>query len=307
MRTSSVASSEQGSQNTLDLAADSRLACYFLIQRSQFVYQHEASVAKEAVLARCDELPAALTDDMLSKFTINGALPITVESMKEMLSTAIAQMRGEMRTELQDLRVGGAMAAASPLSPSSDARYGMWMWGGRMHMVPQGWRLSSSISLKDTWLLWHFGHTADRIGPLRGLKKFDLVSQRQVILWSKTRQTMSAVARMMVDMGMMGTVQGMLTLSEAESAAFFDRAIVALMEQLKTGLTRGRARWMEMKAPTVYAVLLKSRKRRRAEEEEGGREEAGEEREGEGEGEGEGEEDGEGESEAAALLSRLNS
>ena len=44
---------------------------------------------KEAVLARCDELPAALTNVMLSKFTINGALPITVDSMKEMLSAAI--------------------------------------------------------------------------------------------------------------------------------------------------------------------------------------------------------------------------
>ena len=163
-------------------------------------------------------------------------------------------------------------------------------------MVPQGWTVPSSISLKRTWLLWHFGHAADRIGPLRGLKKFDLASPPQVTLWSKTVQTMSAVARDMVDMGLLGTMHGVLTFSEAESADFFDRAILVLTEQLKEGVTRGRSRWMEMKAPTLYALLLKSRKRRRDEVEEerneGEMEEGGREREESGEGEGE--ENGEG-------------
>ena len=266
-------------------------------------YRYSASM--RVVLQGCCSALCSPSLTRVSKFTINGALPITVDNMKEMLSAAITQMRGEMRTELQELRVEGAVATGSSHLPSSSARHGMWMWGERMHMVPQGWTLSSSINLKDTWLLWYFGHAADRIGPLRGLKKFDLISKRQVTLWSKTRQTMSAVAEMMVQMGMVGTVQEVLTLGETDSAAFFDRAIVRLMEQLKMGVTRGRARWMEMKAPTVYALLLKSRKRRRAEEEGGGREE-GEEREGEDEGEREEDDGSEEESHAATMLSQLN-
>ena len=264
---------------------------------------------KEAVLSRCDELPAALTDVMLSKFTINGALPITVDNMKEMLSTAIAQMRGEMRSELQGLRVDDAMAPGPSHQFSPDPRFQLWTWGERQHIVPHGWTLPSSISLKDTWLLWHFGHIADRIAPLRRLKKFDLNSPAQAVLLSKTKQTMKAVAKVMVEMGMVGTVQGVLTLSEADSAAFFDRAIVRLMEQLKTGVTRGRARWMEMKAPTVYALLLKSRKRRRAEAEANRRGEEEEEKE-EAErrmGAAAEEDEGGGDSAAAALLSQLNS
>jgi hypothetical protein len=245
---------------------------------------------KEAVLTRCDELPAALTEVMLSKFAINGALPLTVDNMREMLNAAITQVRGEVRSELQGLRVEGAVAADPSLSSSPDPRFQLWLWGGRQHMVPQGWTLSSSINLKDTWLLWHFGHIADRIAPLRRLRKFDLKDKRQVTLWSKTKQTMSAVAQMMVDMGMVGTVQGVLTLSEADSAACFDRTIVGLMEQLKAGVTRGKARWMEMKAPTLYALLLKSRKRRRAEMEEEAK--GGEEEVKEGENEGQGGEEG---------------
>jgi hypothetical protein len=175
-----------------------------------------------------------------------------------MLSAVVTQMRGEMRTEIRELRVEGAVAAEpSLLSASSDSRFQTWMWGGRMHMVPEGWTLPFSINLKDTWHLWHFGHIAHRIGPLRSLRKFDLASAPQVTLWSKTKQTMGAVAQEMVDMEMVTTVQATLTLSGADSTAFFDRAIVGLMEKLKVGVTQGRRRWMEMKIPTVYALLLK--------------------------------------------------
>ena len=269
---------------------------------------------REALLTRCDELPAQLTDVMLSKFSINGANPITVDNMREMLSAVVAQMRGEMRTEIQGLRVEGAVAAEpSLLSSSADPRFQLWMWGSRMHMVPEGWTLPSSINLKDTWHLWHFGHLAHRIGPLRNLRKFDLTTAPQVTLWSKTKQTMSAIAQRMVDMEIVRTVQEVLTLGEAESSAFFDQAIVELMEQLKAGITHGRRRWMEMKIPTVYALLLKTRKRRReeqeGEEENSGEREGREQREEEREGgiEGEGEREEEGESAAAALLSQLNS
>ena len=41
---------------------------------------------REALLTRCDELPAQLTDVMLSKFSIHGAHPITVDNMREMLA-----------------------------------------------------------------------------------------------------------------------------------------------------------------------------------------------------------------------------
>jgi hypothetical protein len=219
-----------------------------------------------------------------------------------------------MRSELQGLRVvDDAMGAGPSHQPSPDPRFQLWTWGGKQHPVPHGWTLPSSISLKDTWLLWHFGHIADRIAPLRRLKKFDLSSPAQVVMWSKTKQTMEALAKVMVDMGLVGTVQDVLTLNEADSAAFLDRAIVRLMEQLKAGVTRGRARWMEMKAPTVYALLLKSRKRRRAEAEvyrrgEEEQEEKEEEKEEAERGKGAaGVDEGGGDSAAAALLSQLNS
>jgi hypothetical protein len=222
---------------------------------------------KEAVLSRCDELPAEMTDVLLSKFSINGALPVTMDNMRQMLHEIIA----EVRTEILD--AAGTQAIPSLLSPSGDdPRFQLWMWGGKLRMVPEKWTFPST-NVKDTWNLWHFGHLTDRIRPLRFLKKFDLGSSRQVTLWSKTRGVMQAISQMMVDMGLVATREDVLTLSAAESSSFFDRVIVVLMEQLKAGSTLERRRWMELAIPTVYALVLKERgqrkrKRRELEEEE---------------------------------------
>lgn len=268
---------------------------------------------KEALLSRCDGLPAEVTNVMLSKFSINGAIPLTMDNMRDMLNAVVAQLRTEMR----DLHAGDTTALPSLISPPAHSPFDTWSWGGRLHPVPQGWILPSAINVKDTWHLWHFGHRACRIGPLRGLKKFDLSSGAQVTLWSKTRQTMQAIAQVMVDMQLVRTVKDVLVLSEADSSAFFDSAIVTWMNKLRAGTTQGRGRWMEMRIPTMYALMLKSRKRRREEgEADARREEEKEEEEGRtGEREEEGREEGkeeerEGEEEedstAAALLSRLS-
>jgi hypothetical protein len=246
---------------------------------------------REAVMSRCDQIPGQVKDVMMSNFSIEGALPVTQDFMRDVVNAAIAQLRADIR----DRQAADTAAAAQPslIPASTDPRFQLWMWGGRMHMVPQGWTLSSSVNVKDTWNLWHFGHVTARIGPLRGLKKFDLTTDAQVTLWSKTRGVMQAIAQMMVDMQLVATLQAVSTLSAAESSAFFDQAIVEWMEKLKPGSTQGRGRWMEMKIATIYALMLKTRKRSRAEMEEGGG--AGQQEEGE----------GEQDSTAAAVLSQL--
>jgi hypothetical protein len=117
------------------------------------------------------------------------------------------------------------------------------------------------------WNLWYFGHLADKIRPLRCLKKFDLASGAQITLWAKTSGVMKAISQVMFDMKLVAAVEDVLTLAAADSSAFFDRAIVQLMEQVRSGSTQERGRWMEMSVPTLYAHVQKARKRRREEEE----------------------------------------
>jgi hypothetical protein len=119
---------------------------------------------REEVLSKCDGLPTELTNVMLSKFSINGAIPLTMDNMREMLSAVVSQLRAEMREVL----AVDSVAQSSLIPPSPSSRFETWNWKGRFHMVPPGWTLPSSINVKDMWHLWHFGHLADRIAPLRG-------------------------------------------------------------------------------------------------------------------------------------------
>jgi hypothetical protein len=237
----------------------------------------QTAVLKDALLAKCTELPAELANVMLSRFSINGAIPVTIDDIKILLNNAVNQLR----TELRD-----AIPATTTSSPSpnqltdvdADPRFQLWTWKGRMHMVPEGWQLPST-DVKATWNLWYYGHVQDRIRPLRHLKKADLQGSTQITQWSKTNGVMGAIAATMVEMKLVETAEGVARMSATESAAAFDGAIVQLMEKVKAGSTRGRGRWMEMSIGTLYNYLKAvrvERKRKRDEAEQPADEVAGE-------------------------------
>lgn len=218
---------------------------------------------KEELLSRCAQLPKELTDTLLDKFTIHGAIPVTAADLTGMLNTIMAQMRAELR----EVR---ASQPSDPLPsththPNADPRFKLWSWRGKLHMVPEGW-VFPSTNVKDTWQLWHFGHLADQIRPLRYLKKVDLSGGGQIALWSKTHGVMTAIAGVMVEMKLVEACEDVMRLDREQSSTLFDQAIVQLMERVKAGSTRERGRWMEMSVPTLYAHILKVRKRKREEE-----------------------------------------
>ena len=220
----------------------------------------QTQLLKEELLSRCAELPAELTSTMLSKFSINGAIPLTADDMRVMLNSVVAQVRAELR----QVHAAETLASAStaPVDPSVDPRFQLWSWGGRLHMVPQGW-VFPSTNIKDTWNLWHFGHLTDKMCPLRCLKKFDLVGAAQITLWAKTSGVMKAISQSMLDMELVQTKEAVLALAAADSSALFDRAVVQLMEQVRPRSTQERGRWMEMSMPTWYAYVQRCRKRKR--------------------------------------------
>jgi hypothetical protein len=219
---------------------------------------------KEELLSKCAQLPTELTDTLLDKFTINGAIPVTAADLTKMLNTIMTQMRAELR----ETRAPQPTDPLSSLStdPNADPRFKLWSWGGKFHMVPEGW-VFPSTNVKDTWQLWYFGHLADQIRPLRYLKKADLLGGGQVALWSKTHGVTTAIVAVMVEMKLLEAGEDVVRLSRDQSSTLFDQAIVQLMEKVKTGLVRERGRWMEMSVPTLYAHILRARKRRREEEE----------------------------------------
>ena len=231
----------------------------------------ETADLKTQLLSQCAALPAHLTSHLLSNFTIQGAIPITLDTMKALIAQAVSEMRTHVRDALPDAtRAAEAPAAADP--SSDDARFNVWAWGGAMHMVPEGWRMSST-DLMSTWRLWHFGNVAERIRPLRQLKKGDLADTGQITHWSKANGVMNAVTEQMVSMELVESAVAIGRLTEEEATPAFTQAVVALMEEMKPGATQRRGRWTEMSIPTLYdhlQTLKKQRKRRREESEAAG-------------------------------------
>ena len=226
----------------------------------------QTELLKETLLTKCTELPAELVSVMLSKFSINGAIPVTIDDIKMLLNNAVNQMRAELR-EAIPAATTATTALHSLTDSNADPRFQLWMWKGAMHMVPEGW-LFPSTDVKATWNLWHHGHVQDKIRPLRHLKKADLQGASQITLWSKTNGVMTAVAEMMVEMKAVEAAADVTRLSAEEWSSKFDAAIVQLMEKVKEGSTRTRSRWMEMSIGTLYNHLKPARLQRKRKREE---------------------------------------
>jgi hypothetical protein len=237
----------------------------------------QTAALKAELLAKCTELPAELVNVMMGRFSINGAIPVTIDDIKTLLNNAVNQMRTELRDAIPTTVVSSPIGQLTNID--ADPRFQLWTWKGRMHMVPEGWQFPST-DVKATWNLWYYGHVQDRIRPLRYLKKADLQGSTQITQWSKTNGVMAAIAATMVEQKVVETVEAVARMAATESAAAFDAAIVQLMEKVKAGSTQGRGRWMEMSIGTLYNHLKAvrvERKRKRDEQQQAGPE-AGEER-----------------------------
>ena len=219
----------------------------------------QSEALKSELLSKCAALPTDITAVLLSKFQINGAIPLTAEDLKAALASAVLQMRADLREALPD-----AARAAAPVQnvDGDDPRFRLWQWGGRLHMVPEGWRLAST-DVMSTWRLWYFGNVAAQIAPLRRLKKMDLADDAQVTQWTKTNGVMRAITAQMVRLALVDSPEAVGRLSEEDATAAFMQAIAALMEHLRPGATHRRGRWTEMAIPTLYQHVLTAGKRPR--------------------------------------------
>ena len=228
----------------------------------------QTEITREALLNKCKELPAELASVMLSRFSINGAIPVTIDDIKVLLNSAVNQMRSEWRDALPTTAAAVSSSSNQLTDVDADPRFQLWLWKGRMHMVPETWKFPKT-DVKAVWNLWHYGHIEEKIRPLRHLKKADLQGSAQITLWSKANGVMGVIAATMVEMKAVETVEAVTKLSANESASAYDAAIVQLMEKVKPGVTRGSSRWTEISIGTLYnhlKVMRGQRKRKRDEQ-----------------------------------------
>ena len=242
---------------------------HLVLSNEMSAVAQQTEVLKRELLDRCGQLPAELASVLLSRFSINGAIPVTLDDIKTLLNNAVSQMRTELRDAIPTATASSSLSSAIA---DDDPRFSMHPWkDGTLRMVPEGWRLPV-VDVKATWHLWHYGHVEDRIRPLRRLRMADL-QKADIAQWSKANGVVAAVAGEMVEMKVVEAAVDVTKLSAEASSTAFDAAIVRLMEKVRQGSTRGRGRWMEMTPATLYNHLKglrqqqKERRKRRREDE----------------------------------------
>ncbi len=205
-----------------------------------------------------EELPKRLKDDLLQNFAINGAVPVTMDAMREMIDSRFSQMEALLRSGT------GTQAAPVPAGAPGQATvpaqtFSTWTWGGRIHMVPEGFAMPE-CSVKTLWDLWHFGHCERRIQPYKHLKGFDLLTRAGRSELSKARAVVTSIYIVAIEKGLRVGASSHARLSEcvssgsvSDSDTLFNAAFTALVGLLYPN--RSTDRVGEIRFNTVYNKL----------------------------------------------------
>lgn len=216
---------------------------------------------RAALLAKLDSLPQELLDKLVRNIAINGANPVTRDDITGLTNDMVARIVG-----LLEARFSSSSSQAPSPSPNAAATstdevrpFKTWLWGGRMHMVPEGWVLPRCTP-KSFYLLWHFGQCDQHIQPLKHLTRFD-VSDADWIEVSRARGVLRELERIRKHLDPTALPMGQLT--KQEFLHLFDDAYTALTVELygvETSDSGGAGRSGDRAISTVYNRLQKKRK-----------------------------------------------
>ena len=122
-------------------------------------------------------MPEKLTNCMLERFQVNGAQPLLESRVREMITTSIntshEALQAAVLERINELRGGvnnrneqRAEDEQPSVWPSGEIveGYRQWTWQGRIHMVPEGWRLPTGTT-SMLFNLWVKGDESMRVQP----------------------------------------------------------------------------------------------------------------------------------------------
>jgi hypothetical protein len=219
---------------------------------------------KEAIIGAMHSLPQAVTNEILLRVQIDGAHPLTREEVQGMLTTVTSTI-----IERVDSIIGRTADAAPPPTDAvavnvsgADATFDSWLWAHpndkgqpKYHPCPQAFRFPST-SLKDLWILWHFGNSCERIRPYRFLScndLFDFSKDKQKL--TKCKQLMMELTSIATENSLLPAAKSMHKLTLPESATVFDGAFEILLARIYEGSIQSRKG--EQSVNTLYQRLGK--------------------------------------------------
>ena len=120
-----------------------------------------------------------------------------------------------------------------------------YSWGGRYHPVPVNYSVPK-YSIRDHWVLWHFGNSTENIAPHKHiLDSLDLCNKTERANMSKIRMVMEKVLEL-------AAIEGNVVNLDNEAEAFkngFDK----LLQMLYNNINKCK----NIRIPTIYDLMMK--------------------------------------------------
>ena len=189
-------------------------------------------------------LPQHVVDVLMEKVRIDGAQPVTLDSIRglvlELLQTPMDQLSSQiqalslMTTNHGNTRNGELLTGNEDPLNTHERRSGatVFLWPGSdtMHRVPCGFIFPKSLSTKLVWNLWFFGDRSQSIGAYRFIKPSnDLVQKDSKVRYSRAK----AVIAKLVDIAVVGQkIQSMRDIEEGNTETVFSFAFNNIVPQL---------------------------------------------------------------------------
>ena len=217
---------------------------------------HHSELARQL-----EKTPEALVETLRQHFQIEGVLPVSRTDFSEFSKVLERAMEARFQ-RLQESFENSRSTSSSlpppctPHQPCSTTNFKTWTWGGRIHIVPEGFQLPRP-SVKAFFMLWHFGNIDTAVGPLKFLSKYD-VTKADWVQVSRARGVIAEIERTARELGLVGTTTSFSQLDRAACGDIFDKAFERMVRDLYGD--RGGMREGDKAIATLYRLILQKKK-----------------------------------------------
>lgn len=108
------------------------IPAHIILSNELVKLKSELKSFKELICEKIESLPSELKECMLKNFQINGAIPITRDDILKLQESIMKAIEDKQITERSIARVDESTTITSV--------YNTWTWGGKIHLVPQGFQ-----------------------------------------------------------------------------------------------------------------------------------------------------------------------
>jgi hypothetical protein len=201
------------------------------------------------------QMPELLSNEILGRFQVNGAVPVTAQGVQAMLT----QMQNQIVAELGG-RGGGAGAGIGALAAAPPRVAVKWLtWHhpskGRFCSVPPYFSFPKTLTIKPCWDLYLHGNAVERIRPFRLIEPQDMANHKDQCRLSNMKVSCRFILTHVAE-----THSNVLEMSEAETDVVFAETWPKAAEKLANADTRREKIRGELCMTTVYKLILKQKK-----------------------------------------------